>query len=89
MNSSIILKARRTPRSSFMCTRSFYERQPRRRKGGKLATYLDGEAFEYYLHNSTKNDAPDEESRSFRKAKAEFLEKFSNKKTEAEVTDTQ
>ena len=54
-------------------------------KADSLVAYLDGEAFEYYFDNFTEDNSPNEEARSFQKAKAALLEKFSTKKTEAEV----
>ena len=54
-------------------------------KADSLVAYFDGEAFEYYFDNFTVDNAPNEEARSFQKVKAALLEKFSTKKTEAEV----
>ena len=36
-------------------------------KAYSLVAYLDGEAFEYYIHNFTEDNAPNEEARSFQK----------------------
>ena len=54
-------------------------------KAYSLVAYLDGEPFEYYFDNFTEDNAPNDEARSFQKVKAALLEKFSTKKTEAEV----
>ena len=43
------------------------------------------EAFECYFDNFTKDNVPNEEARSFKKVKAALLDKFSTKKTDAEV----
>ena len=50
-------------------------------KADRLVTYLDGEAFEYYIDNFTEDNG----SRSFQKVSEAFLEKFSSKKIEAKV----
>ena len=55
------------------------------KKADSLVAYLDGEAFEYYFDNFTEDNPPNEEARSFQKRKTALLEKFSTKKTEAEV----
>ena len=54
-------------------------------KAGSLVAYLDGEEFDYYFDNFTEDNASNEEGRSLQKVKAALLEKFSTKKTEAEV----
>ena len=54
-------------------------------KADILVAYLDGVAFEHYFDNFTEENAPNEEARSFQKVKEALLEKFSTKKTDAEV----
>ena len=56
-------------------------------KSDSLVAYLDGEAFEYYFNNFTEDNSLNEEARSFQKVKSALLEKFSTKKTEAEVME--
>ena len=47
--------------------------------------YLDGDVFQYYFDNFTEDNSPNDQARSFQKVKTALLEKFSTKKTEAEV----
>ena len=54
-------------------------------KADSLVAYLDGEAYEYYFDSFKKDNAPNEEARSFQKVKIALLEKFSSTRTEAEV----
>ena len=61
------------------------ENKTEEEKVDSLVGYLDGEAFEYYFENFKEDNAPNEEARSFQKVKSPLLEKFSTKKTEAEV----
>ena len=46
---------------------------------------MHGEAFECYFDNSTEENVPNEEARSFQKIKPALLEKLSTGKTGAEV----
>ena len=54
-------------------------------KADSSVASLDGATFEYYFDNFKEDYAPNEDARSFQKVKEVLLEKFSTKKTEAEV----
>ena len=54
-------------------------------RADSLVACLDWIAFEYYFDNFTEDKAPSKDAGSFQKVKTALLEKFSSKKTEAEV----
>ncbi len=43
-------------------------------KADRLVAHLNAEAFEYYFDNFTDENAPTEETKSFRKVEADLLE---------------
>ena len=49
-----------------------------------MVRHLHAEAFEYYFHRFTEENAPTEETKSFQVSKKALLEKLSSNKTESE-----
>ena len=54
-------------------------------KSDNLETYLDGEAFSYYFHKFPEDNESTEKPKSLQNMQAALSDKFSTKKTEAEV----
>jgi len=54
-------------------------------RADKIVEYLAGPAFDYYFDHFTMDNGPTEDASSYKKVKEVMLDKFSTKKTEAEV----